>query len=205
MATLTPDQENFLEYHGIPLSSTFDASGMKKSEYAAAMREKDKFIAYGVNPCPRAGHRLRTRSANCPQCDPATISFALRHLRRAHVYIAGSIRKRLMKVGTSRDLSTLSKRIVILNVNSYGDASDWKLLSHIYAANDASRVEISVHQSLQNCLAPVRYWHSGKLTVGKECFQCNYSLAKLTLLDNFDPSDWNLLQEEKDVDQYEFD
>jgi hypothetical protein len=103
MATLTSDEKKFLEYHGIPLSWTFDASGMKKSEYAEAMREEEKLIAYGLNPCPRADHRLRTRNGSCPQCETANIAYALRYLRNAHVYIAGSIEKRLIKVGTSAD------------------------------------------------------------------------------------------------------
>jgi hypothetical protein len=205
MATLTSDEKKFLEYHGIPLSWTFDASGMKKKEYKKAMHEEEKFIAYGLNFCPRADHTLRTPSGSCPQCDTSSIAYILRHRRKAHVYIAGSIEKRLIKVGTSADPPTLKKRICILNVNSYGGASDWRLLSHIDAATDASKFEIAIHKDLQHCLTQVSYFNSGNLTVTMECFSCSYSMAKLSLLDNFDPSDWELLQEQEEVNQYEFD
>jgi hypothetical protein len=204
MATLTSAQRSFLEHHGIALSSTFDASGMKKSQYAPAMREADKFFAYGLSPCARGGHRLRTRSGNCPECDPASISFALRHLRDAHVYIAGSLRKKLIKVGTSRDLSTLPKRIGILNCDGYGDASDWRLLSNVYAGNNAGRLESAVHRHLEDCRMSVDYWHSGKITLGKECFCCSYSTARSALLMNINPLRRNLIQEQKYASQYEF-
>ena len=84
-------------------------------------------------------------------------------------------------------------------------ASDWRLLSHIHAAKDAGKIESSIHQALQHYLIQEIYLNSGKLTLSRECFSCSYSMAKLALLANFDPSGWELLQEQKDVNRYEFD
>jgi hypothetical protein len=43
---------------------------MTKIEYSKAMSEAGKIIAYGLNGCPRGGHRLRT-AGGCPQWEVA--------------------------------------------------------------------------------------------------------------------------------------
>jgi hypothetical protein len=60
MATLTEEQISFLERHEIPLTWMFDAEGLTRPEYKRAMKNEEKYFAYGVKECLN-GHTLRTR------------------------------------------------------------------------------------------------------------------------------------------------
>ncbi len=62
MSKLTKEQSAFLAKHNTPISSVFDASGMGKSDYRAAMKELGKTVAIGVTPCKKA----TTRCARVP-------------------------------------------------------------------------------------------------------------------------------------------
>ena len=90
MSKLTKEQSAFLAKHNTPISSVFDASGMGKSDYRAAMKELGKTVAIGVTPCKKGNHTMRTRSGHCIQCNPASIAFQKRHLMDGFVYVAGA-------------------------------------------------------------------------------------------------------------------
>ena len=75
MAEPSDDQRKFLRDQKLPLSFLFDASGMRKVDYEAVMKRDEKFFAFGVTPCSKGGHSLRTRSGHCIQCDTAKIAY----------------------------------------------------------------------------------------------------------------------------------
>lgn len=173
MAHLSPEQLLFLRVHGIPLSSMFDATGMRTSDYQRAMKEEGKSFAYGVTPCNKALHRLRTRAGHCIQCDHAKIAYMLRHDAKSTIYIAGSARGRIIKVGCSNDVHV---RRQLLNSYSYGGQFDWRILATATTAR-AGRVECDAHARLWRFHAHGEYVQGGKRRTCYELFQCDFDDA----------------------------
>ena len=173
MATLTTEQRVFLKSQKIPFSELFDASGMRKADYQAAMDEEGKHFAYGVTPCNAAGHTLRTKAGHCIQCDTAKVAFALRSSKRATVYIAGSISQKLIKVGSTVDHSI---RVRTLNDNRYGDAIDWEMLV-VCTVPSAGKIEFLMHEKLEPHNVGGYYVKSGRRQACYELFNCGYGAA----------------------------
>jgi len=101
MAQLTKEQLDFLKSQGVPLSKVFDATGMGPSKYSTVMKDLGMVVAYGVTPCGKAGHRLKTRSGHCVQCKTANLAFQARFDDPGEVYVARSAKQNILKVGTS--------------------------------------------------------------------------------------------------------
>lgn len=171
MTQLFPDQLEFLDKHGIPLSAVFDASDLKKSEYKFLMKELGKLVAYGVSPCKKAGHTLRTRAGHCLQCDPLKLVYLLRHINTGMVYIAGSRSGSFLKVGSAVDAQ---KRISTLNSWAYASQNDWSLISS-FSCNKAGSVEHLVQKGVSDFAYPAQYTRDGRQVDCLEIYKCNYS------------------------------
>jgi len=100
MLKLTKVERDFLKEHGILESELFDARDMGGPEFNPIMKELGIEFAVGRS-CKNAGHRLRTRSNHCVQCDTARISFQRRWNSDGDVYVAHSPSRKLIKVGTA--------------------------------------------------------------------------------------------------------
>jgi hypothetical protein len=178
MASLSPDQLFFLQTQNIPLSSLFDASGMRTADYQAVMKAEGKSFAYGVAPCGSGGHTLRTRRGHCIECDHARIAFMLRHDKRAYVYIAASYAGKLIKIGSSGDVADRTKKLCEYLYGGYGD---WQVLST--AATDAAgRIECNVHSRLAQYSVAGEYIRAGHRQNCYELFRCDFSDARDALL-----------------------
>src|SRR4051812_46301412 len=90
MLSLSLSQLQFLRHHKVSLSRVFNADGMATSDYRQAMDELQMVVAFGVTPCRKAAHTLRTRGGHCVQCRPASLAFVMRHDNPAQVYVAYS-------------------------------------------------------------------------------------------------------------------
>lgn len=175
MAKLSRSDEAFLDLHGIPLTATFDASGMRAAAWKQAMRDQGKLIAYGVS-CLR-GHSLKTRAGNCVRCNTANIAYALRPSKPGYVYIAHSKALGLVKIGFSQDPDN---RVYIANLEGYGGAADWAIKVQHYATS-AGRIELELHSLLHSHKDP-RYWYrNGDLIEAREVYSCSASFAQRTL------------------------
>lgn len=174
MANLSTDQIFFLKTQRIPLSSVFDASGMRTAEYQSLMKAEGKSFAYGVTPCAKGGHTLRTRKGHCIECDHAKIAFMLRHDKRAYVYIAASHDGRLIKVGSSGDVTDRAKK---LSEYRYGGFEDWQILSTV-ATDAAGQVECEVHSRLASFSVDGHYLRAGRRQECYELFRCDFSDAR---------------------------
>lgn len=174
MAELAPDQLDFLANHRIPLSCVFDASGMTRSDYRATMKELGKSFAYGVTPCNKARHTLRSRGGHCIQCDHAQIAYMLRHEATAFIYIAASAVGRFIKVGVSNDVPSRREN---LNNYRYGGQADWQILA-IADCSEAGRVECAVHAQLSQFRVPGEYTQGGIRRRCYELFQCDFADAR---------------------------
>ena len=141
---LTDEEKRFLRDHKIQLNQVYDGRGMTKSAYQQAMQGTRMIVVAGTAPCKKAGHKLRTKSGHCFQCNPKVISFQKRSQSNAHVYIAGSVKGEYIKIGLAEDLDN---RLRQLNDWAYGNAKDWKMLASSFVEN-AGRVENTVQTKL---------------------------------------------------------
>src|SRR5258708_37936874 len=95
---LTDAEKRFLGWYGLGADDVYDARGMRGWLWKKRIREENKTVALGT-PCGNGGHRLRTRSGHCVQCDPKKLAFQARHSAEQYVYIAGSGCQKLIKGG----------------------------------------------------------------------------------------------------------
>jgi hypothetical protein len=174
MAELTSEQRAFFAAHSIALSTVFDASGMRRTDYQAAMKQLGKSFAFGVTPCKRAMHTLRTRGGHCIQCDHSQIAYMLRYDATAYIYVAASAGGRLIKVGSSGDIQ---ERCGILNAFRYGGQRDWQMLAFANCPA-AGRVEFAVHARLAVFQVLGGYVQGGKEKSCYELFRCDFADAR---------------------------
>ena len=199
---LNQTEKLFLEDQNIPLTMIFNAAGYKKSEYRNLMKSQGKIIAYNTTPCKAYGHRLRTRSGHCIQCDTAKIAFIKRHVERGKVYLAGSINGSLIKVGFSKD----ELREASLNLTKYGGQDDWKILFTIECEH-AGSLEGLVQKELSKYGISIQYDHDGHLQRSTELFKCSYSKAKECLenmLDKEQVNTFNKTEKTRIIEDYKF-
>ena len=200
---LAPEQLNFLETQKISLDKIFDAEGLSKSDYHPLMKEMDKIIAIGVTPCAKFSHTMRTRNGHCVQCNTASIAYLERHYDKGYIYIAGSKKEKVVKIGFA---SNINNREESLNNENYGEISDWKILFQVTCKN-AGKIEFNTHKKLSKYLTDKSYLKNNKRNQCYEIFSCSYSLAKETLDENIgDRKNIKKLKENINIiNEYEFD
>lgn len=173
MADLTPEQRAFLAAHGVADHVIFDASGMSRSKYQKLMEQEGKYFACGVSRCRRGHHSLRTRQGHCIQCNHAAIAFAQRNDAPAYVYISGSRRAELIKIGLTTSLHDRRRNIA---TEGWAGCTDWQMLA--FAASDhAGRVEREVHARLSRWRTSCEYVQGGTRHHSYEVFRCNFADA----------------------------
>jgi hypothetical protein len=170
---LTIAEQKFLEQQHIPISLVFNATGKTKKQYYNEMAEHGSLIAAGTIPCQRGGHRLRTRHGHCVQCHTAYLAFVKRASEKAQLYIASSIKQKLIKVGSSKDAE---KRLIWLNSNGYGGASDWRII-HKLNHEQAGRVELLTHSYLAKWKKQCSYIREGLQVDCREVFTADPATA----------------------------
>lgn len=173
MPDLTEAQKAFLTKHQISNSSVLDATGLKPTIYKTIMRELEKVAAFGVTPCKKHGHQLRNRSGHCIQCNPATLAFQARHAKTGYVYVAGSQKLRLIKIGFSGDVD---KRMHSLNHLNYASTTDWVCLYWVNS-EAAGKLEFESQQIVKPFLKPTSYARDGHIVKCLETFSCNAKQA----------------------------
>jgi hypothetical protein len=98
---------------------------------------------------------------------------------KAYVYIAGSRRHSLIKVGWSE--SPVHRERLLSNIG-HGGVHDWQLL---YCANyqDAQKVEFAAHARLSCFVSPQTWVRENRIQETREIFACSYSEAIAALKD----------------------
>jgi hypothetical protein len=178
MVKMTESQKRFIESQRIPESSLFDASGMRRRRYQFEMEKQEKLFAYGVKQCIRGHETIRTRKGHCIQCDTARIAFMMRAYQEAYVYLAGSLRQKVIKIGFSE---TPWDRGPHLNIIGYGGIADWRVLYYAKFTK-AGTVEFTAHQRLLEFLSSRTYFRENVTVECREIFACGYPTARDALL-----------------------
>jgi hypothetical protein len=176
---LTKEQKSFLFTQKIPFSEVFDATGFSKAEYQDRMREQNKLFAFGVTPCKKFGHALRSRAGHCIECDTSRIAYQRRHHIKGIVYIAGTHSKGLLKIGCTNDIGD---RLQDLNMGGYGKAQDWEILLSAHGVQDAGLIESKAHFNLRDYNVFGTYIKQGKENECYELFKCSYKMARDILI-----------------------
>jgi hypothetical protein len=164
------EEIEFLRYHGISLLHVCMAHGLERAEYGPIMKARGLVAAIGVTRC-KQGHAMRNRHGKCLICNPASLAYSKRYRANAWVYLAQSRSGRLFKVGTSADLDD---RLEQLNVQGYGNRSDWQLLASV-RCNEAGRVEHEVQKHLASYVVVAGY--SIREEECRELFRCSKAVA----------------------------
>jgi hypothetical protein len=174
MATLSEEQREYLDQHNIPADIVFDATGLRRKDWQSQMKQLGLRFAFGVGPCKKGNHSLRSASGNCIQCEPANIAFTNRNYDDGHVYIAYSMEEELLKVGVAK---SVKMRINSLNNLGYAGATDWKVL-HSVKVKRAGEVEFAIHADLAPYNESVTYLRDGNPVDCREVFRCNIDMAR---------------------------
>jgi hypothetical protein len=161
---LTNDELMFLTSQGLTEADVLDARRMGKEQMRLVAKERGLEVVLG-SACVKAGHRLRTRSRHCVQCDTSKLGYQKRHLQPKDLYIAFSRRAGLIKVGSSNSVDV---RISKINFEGVGGATDWRLIFRV-PANEGQRLETEVQALLSEHMLPVTYMKDGRRQESREC------------------------------------
>ena len=174
MEDLTKEQIEFLSKQEISLGLVFNAEGLTAKERKSQMETLDMRFAYGVTPCRRMGHTLRSLAGECIQCNTHVIAFTNRYFDRGFIYVSISLSKELLKVGCTKNIQN---RTSGLNKLSYGGINDWKIIFSDEVEN-AGKIEFAIHKKLSKYFYPVNYLRNGVTVNCREIFKCdkNYVL-----------------------------
>jgi hypothetical protein len=176
---LTAAEIAFLEKYGLAASNVYDGRGQSKSkrEHAAKLGGFDLILAAG---CTNGGHRLKTRSGHCAQCDTSKLARQTRYNTPGSVYIAGSLQTELLKIGSTDDVEQRARTLQY--ERGYGAAPDWKLLFHARVAKKGE-VEGAALRSLKPYKAARPYVKNGSQQEAAELFKTSFSKALVAVVD----------------------
>ena len=200
---MNEDLLDFIEEQGLDVSLFIDAEGNPISQIREEMKANNKIFAFNSTPCQSNNHTTRSISGHCIECDTARIAFTLRHYNLGIVYIAGSIRGQLIKVGYTNNVEN---RVKSLNVSNIGGVNDWKILYHIQVLN-AGMIEQQTQSELEPYLTELQYFHNSHLQVSKELFKCSFSKAKnmlIQVVENLEIEIIRSYEDSRNLEEYNF-
>jgi len=176
MLFFTDSELQFLKSHNIDLENVLDARGLSKKEMRVKAKAEKKNFIIGT-PCKREGHRLRTRSAHCIQCDTKQIIFQLRHRITNWLYLAEAKDLDVIKIGSTSDLDGREKN---LKSQSYGGTSNWKM-QYAVKIPQVGVIESNIHSLLNAFLINGDYRKNGKKITSREMFKISLWRARKVL------------------------
>jgi hypothetical protein len=196
---LTSDELAFLGSQNLGPDDVFDARWMSQARWFREIKEAGKTIALG-SPCRKAGHRLRSRKGHCAQCDTKVLAYAGRHDLEQYIYIAGSLRARLVKIGVCKDLL---QRVRQICSERHGDAADWEIIYAVHIAR-SGEIEERVLGRLAAYSVDEYYWKNGALQKSIELRRCSISQALEALTKELEGKEYYLAINWRDKSAYEF-
>ena len=169
MEVLTKEQIEFLSTQKISLGVVFNAEGLTAKETKSQMETLDMRFAYGVTPCRKMGHTLRSLAGDCIQCNTHVIAFTNRYFDTGFIYVSISSSKELLKIGCTNNVEN---RTSGLNNLSYGGINDWEIIFYDEVEN-AGKIEFDIQKKLSKFFYPVIYLRNGMTVNCREIFKCD--------------------------------
>lgn len=167
-----------MKSQGFGPTDVYDGRSQRSAVWKARVRETGQTLVLGT-PCEAAAHRLRTRSGHCAQCNPANIAYQNRHNSSGYVYIAGSVTRRVIKIGTALDIEQRCKNLVN---QCYGGITDWTILFFAEVDN-GGLVESFALRRLEGYRFDFDYIKDGKRQRATEILEVNFSQALKAVVD----------------------
>jgi hypothetical protein len=169
----TQEDLDFLSNHSIALKNVFDASGMTKKNYAKFMKDNNFHIAVGVSACKKFGHKMRTRSGHCVQCNPAYLGYQNNFNKSAFLYIAQC--DKFIKIGITSNINNRKKS---LNSQYYGGVNGWIIRDSIWLDNAGACENkiINLLRGYSYTSETIKEYGISQSTY--EMFKCTYRIAK---------------------------
>lgn len=198
------ETEEFFRRHNIDLKYVIDAGGSPVNDsFKEIMRSENKYFAYNTTACEK-GHNLRSRSKHCIVCDTYKIQKYKELYDPGFVYIAGSKRKGIIKIGSSKDSWTIVKRQNYLNEKKgYAETNDWKILYSVFCDKRGFH-EKEIHKLLKPFHAVGFVYQKEDLTNSTEVYYSSYKNAHEIILKYFENKEVINNMIEKKFDQYAF-
>ena len=137
-----------LAQHGYGPEDLYDGRDQAQVTWKAGAKAagKDIILVHAGRCTKSATHRLKTRGGHCFECKPWRVSFVRRESVTGYVYIAGSLKARLVKIGMCED--SLSRREYKLRHDRYGGFDDWTILYSV-KVNRAGEIERRAREQLR--------------------------------------------------------
>lgn len=175
---LTKEQKEFMKKHQITEDLLIDANGGEMSEeLKQSMAENQKVLAINVNSIHAdADHDFINIDGLCVQHDLEKIPFAIRTYKTGYIYIAGSKKAHLIKVGSSNEVKDRIKTLDISTTKNAG-FDDWELLFQAKTTT-LGKVERLFQSKLSDYKSSSQFEKGRKLQNGGELYRCSYNKAK---------------------------
>jgi hypothetical protein len=167
---LSREELAFLKSQNLTADDVYDGRDQFASTWKARARALNRTLVLGA-PCQKAGHRLRTRSGHCAQCDTSKISYQRRYHSPGYIYIAGSRSAQLIKIGTAIDID---QRLRNLRNQEYGGIQDWVMLFTAQVKN-AGEIEQNALRRLKHCQVIRTYDKDGLSQDAAELLRTSFS------------------------------
>ena len=174
---LTKDELETLKRLGFSREDVIDGTIHRTGYWQSILNKGPQKVAIRANPCAKQ-HRLFNRHNKCIVCDTVSIGFSRRHHEGGYVYILGSLKGRIVKIGMT---NALTERHRVLFAQGYGGFDDWEELFHVQYEN-VGKVESDAHSILAGCRVPGTYWKDGKTQDARELFACSFTRARDAIL-----------------------
>lgn len=174
---LSKEQKDFIKKYQISEDLLIDAKGQELSEeLRQEMAAAKAVLALNASGCElHTDHNFKNIDGECMQCEPDRIPFALRTYKTGYIYIAGSMKGHLIKVGSSNETRDLIKTLNITSAKSAG-FDDWELILQAKTST-LGQVERMFQEKLKDYKSSAHY-EKGKLQNGGEVYRCSYHKAK---------------------------
>src|ERR1700722_10422251 len=179
LVELTAAELAFVEKYGLDANNVYDGRGQSKGkrEVAAKHGGFDLILAAG---CINGGHRLKTRSGHCAQCNPVNLARQTRYNTAGSVYIAGSLQDRLLKIGSTDDVEQRTRTLQY--ESGYGSAPDWTMLFHAKVAKKGE-IEAAALRALKAFKVVRPYVKNGAQQEAGELLDAPFSTALAAIVD----------------------
>jgi hypothetical protein len=169
---LTEQEIIFLKSQGIRPEEVFDGRGMSNPTWKDRAKQGEfDFILAGR--CTNGGHRLKSRSGHCIQCDTAKISFIRRENAKANVYLAAAKNRTVIKIGYA---SFIYAREETLRKQGYGGHWDWEILCWV-KTQYAGKIEREISHLFSDKRISGSYFKDNKIQESVEMFSYDASTA----------------------------
>ncbi len=173
---LTPEQLQFLRRHNIPIAKVFDASGYSQPEWREQISLHELVVAINVSPCKKGAAQNAHEWRTLRPMQTREFRLPRRYRQEAYVYILGSKRQQILKVGYSESPHSRAEHLSVLR---YGAATDWKLLFYVRCKR-AGTIEHSLLSKHRDASVFGEYWKDRRYQECFELLRCDFK----TLVDS---------------------